>query len=104
MSESGLNPVNGGNVCGSNGRRRPSPICRRYGMDRQDRGIETKRIARRIYKAVQSLRSMPYRGPYGRIENTRELAIVRLRYLVAYEISEERQVVLNVLHGAQRWP
>jgi plasmid stabilization system protein ParE len=32
----------------------------------QDRGIETaNRIARRIYEAVQSLRTMPYRGRYG---------------------------------------
>jgi addiction module RelE/StbE family toxin len=71
----------------------------------QDRGIETaNRIARSIYEAVQSLRSMPYRGRYGRIENTRELVIPRLPYLVVYEIFEERLVVLNVLHGAQRWP
>jgi addiction module RelE/StbE family toxin len=71
----------------------------------QDRGIETaNRIARRIYEAVQSLRTMPYRGRYGRIENTRELVLPRLPYLVVYQISEERLVVLNVLHGAQRWP
>jgi toxin ParE1/3/4 len=71
----------------------------------QDRGIETAdRIARRIYEAVQSLRTMPYRGRYGRIENTRELVIPRLPYLVVYQIFEERLVVLNVLHGAQRWP
>jgi toxin ParE1/3/4 len=62
------------------------------------------RIARGIYEAIQSLRTMPYRGRYGRIENTRELVIPRLPYLVVYQISEERLVVLNVLHGAQRWP
>jgi toxin ParE1/3/4 len=71
----------------------------------QDRGIETaNRITRRIYEAVQSLRTMPYRGRYGRIENTRELVLPRLPYLVVYQISEERLIVLNVLHGAQRWP
>lgn len=40
----------------------------------------------RIYEAVQSLRTMAYRGRYERVVNTREL------------------VILNVLHGAQRWP
>jgi plasmid stabilization system protein ParE len=71
----------------------------------QDRGIETAiRIARHIYEAVQSLRTMPYRGRYGRIENTLELVLPRLPYLVVYQISEERLHVLNVLHGAQRWP
>ena len=71
----------------------------------QDRGIETaNRIARCIYEAVQSLKTMPYRGRYGRIEDTRELVVPRLPYLVVYQISEERVIVLNVLHGAQRWP
>lgn len=71
----------------------------------QDRGIETaNRIARRIYEAVQSLRAMPYRGRYGRIENTREMVIPDLPYLAVYQIFEQRLAVLNVLHGAQRWP
>jgi plasmid stabilization system protein ParE len=61
-------------------------------------------IVRTIYEAVQSLRTMPYRGRYGRLDNTRELVVPRLPYLVVYEIVEERLVVLNVLHGAQRWP
>jgi toxin ParE1/3/4 len=71
----------------------------------QDRGIETaNRVASTIYEAVQSLLIMPYRGRYGRVENTRELVIPRLPYVVVYEISNERLVVLNVLHGARRWP
>jgi len=71
----------------------------------QDRGMKTaNRIARRIYEAVQSLRTMPYRGRHGRIENTRELVIPGLPYVIVYEISKERLVVLDVLHGAQRWP
>ena len=71
----------------------------------QDRGIETaNRIARHIYDAVQSLRTMPYRDRYGRIEDTREQVISRLPYLVVYQIVEERLVVINVVHGAQRWP
>jgi plasmid stabilization system protein ParE len=37
----------------------------------QDRDLETaNRCARAIYDAVQSLRAMPYRGRYGRLENT----------------------------------
>lgn len=71
----------------------------------QDRGHETaNRVARAIYKAVQSLRTMPSRGRYGRLENTRELILPRLPYLIVYQIAEERLIVLNVLHGAQRWP
>ena len=71
----------------------------------QDRGLETaNRIARAIYESVQSLRTMPYRGRYGRLENTRELVMARLPYLVVYQVFAERLVILNVLHGAQRWP
>ena len=71
----------------------------------QDRGLETANlIAHTIYDAVQSLRTMPYRGRYGRLENTRELVVARLPYIVVYQVFEERVVILNVLHGAQRWP
>lgn len=49
----------------------------------RDRSLETaNRVTRVIYDAVQSLRSMPLRGRYGRIENTRELVIPRLPYIV----------------------
>jgi len=45
----------------------------------QDRNLETaNRVSRAIYDAVQSLGTMPYRGRYGRIENTRELLVPRL--------------------------
>lgn len=71
----------------------------------QDRDLEAaNRVARAIYEAVQSLRTMPYRGRYGRLENTRELVIPRLPYIVVYQVFEERLVILNILHGAQRWP
>lgn len=71
----------------------------------QDRDLETaNRIVRAIYDAVQGLRIMPYRGRYGRLENTRELVVARLAYIVVYQVLEERLVILDVLHGAQRWP
>ena len=71
----------------------------------QDRDLQTaNRIARTIYQTVQSLRTMPYRGRYGRLDDTRELVIPRLPYIVVYQVFEERVIILNVLHGAQRWP
>ena len=45
----------------------------------QDRNLETaNRVTRATYEAIQSLRTMPYRGRYGRVDNTRELVIPRL--------------------------
>lgn len=70
-----------------------------------DRDLETaNRIARAIYEAVQSLQTMPYRGRLGWLDDTRELVIPRLPYIIVYQVLEERVVILNVLHGARRWP
>ena len=70
-----------------------------------DRSLETaNRVTRGIYDAVQSLRTMPLRGRYGRIENTRELVIPGLPYIVVYRPFEERLLILNIVHGARRWP
>ena len=71
----------------------------------QDRGLEAaNRVARAIYNAVQSLRAMPYRSRMGRVEGTRELVVPSLPYLVVYQVSQERILVLSILHGAQKWP
>ena len=71
----------------------------------QDRSLETaNRVARTIYDAVQSLRTLPHRGRAGRIENTRGLVLPRLPYLVVYRVYEDRVLILNIVHGARRWP
>ncbi len=62
------------------------------------------RVTRTIYDAVQSLLTMPNRGRNGRIENTRELMVGRLPYIVVYRFFAERVLVLSVVHGARRWP
>ena len=71
----------------------------------QDRDLDTaNRVARAIYDAVQTLRRMPRRGRRGRVEGTRELVLPRLPYVVVYQVSVDRVIVLSVVHGAQRWP
>lgn len=71
----------------------------------QDRNLETaNRVTRSIYDAIQGLRLMPNRGRPGRVEGTRELVVSSLPYIVVYQVSSERILILNVLHGAQRWP
>jgi addiction module RelE/StbE family toxin len=71
----------------------------------QDRNLSTaNRVTRNIYEAVQDLVTMPSRGRQGRVEGTRELLIVPLPYIVVYQVFPERVLVLNVVHGAQRWP
>ncbi len=72
----------------------------------QDRSLETaNRVSRAIYNSIQELtRPAPHRGRPGRIEGTREIVISGLPYLVAYQVLEERLLILNIVHGAQRWP
>jgi addiction module RelE/StbE family toxin len=71
----------------------------------QDRSLETaNRIARAIYSAIHSLRTTPYRGRLGRIEGTREMVVSSLPYVVVYRVFDERLLILNIVHGAQRWP
>lgn len=71
----------------------------------RDRNLSTaNRVTRNICDAVQGLVTMPNRGRPGRVEGTRELVIVPLPYIVVYQVFPERVLVLNVVHGAQRWP
>jgi toxin ParE1/3/4 len=71
----------------------------------QDRNLETaNRVTQGIYEAVQDLALMPNSGRSGRIAGTRELPVARLPYIVIYRILPERVLVLNIVHGAQRWP
>jgi len=45
----------------------------------QDRDLRTaNKVSRAIYDAIQSLGTMPYRGRYGRLEDTRELIVLGL--------------------------
>jgi toxin ParE1/3/4 len=71
----------------------------------RDRSLETaNRITRKIYRVTQSLRAMPQLGRPGRVEDTRELVIAGLPYIVVYKASSECVLILNIVHGAQRWP
>ena len=62
------------------------------------------RITRTIYDAIQGLRLMPHCGRPGRIANTRELLVSRLPYFVVYRVIDERILILNIVHGARKWP
>ncbi len=70
-----------------------------------DRSLDAaNRVTRAIYEAIQGLGGMPRLGRPGRIVSTRELPIPRLPYLAVYEIRDDRVMILDIVHGAQRWP
>ena len=71
----------------------------------QDRSLETaNRITRAIYSAIQGLRTTPYRGRHGRMEDTREMVVSSLPYIVVYRAFDEHLLILNIVHGTQRRP
>jgi toxin ParE1/3/4 len=71
----------------------------------QSRSLEAaNRVARVIYDGVQCLRIMPYRGRPGRLKDTPELVVRALPYIVIYQVFNERLLILNIVHSAQRWP
>lgn len=73
---------------------------------RRDNPHVAHRAGRAIYERVTKLGSFPYSGRRGRVEGTRELPLPPLPYIVVYRVREhERWVeIVNVIHGAQRWP
>jgi len=62
------------------------------------------RITRKIYKAAQSLKSLPGRGRLGRTDDTRELLVPNLPYRIVYRPFGERVLILNIVHAKQQWP
>jgi addiction module RelE/StbE family toxin len=58
----------------------------------------------RIEEQVDRLVQFPESGRPGRIPGTREMAIDRTPYVVAYRLEGTAIRILRVLHGARRWP
>lgn len=58
----------------------------------------------RIRLAIDGLLQFPEMGRPGRLEETRELVILRTPYIAAYRIKGKSIRNLRILHGAQLWP
>ena len=71
---------------------------------RRENPSAAQRIAKTIYESAGSLKSFPYRGRTGRVEGTRELPLPSLPFVVVYVVTEDAVEIVNVIHGAQRWP
>jgi toxin ParE1/3/4 len=61
-------------------------------------------LVRAIYKAPSALLTFPHRGRPGKKQNTRELVLSPLPYIVVYRIAGDAVHILRILHGAQKWP
>jgi toxin ParE1/3/4 len=57
-----------------------------------------------IGRQIERLAEFPESGRIGRVDGTRELAISRTPYLVAYRIVGAAVLILRILHGSRQWP
>ncbi|MCX6599432.1 MAG: type II toxin-antitoxin system RelE/ParE family toxin [Acidobacteria bacterium] len=55
----------------------------------------------KLYRAAQSLKELPYRGRPGREAGTRELVMVPLPYVIAYQVRSRDVCILRVLHTSR---
>ena len=61
-------------------------------------------VIRTITDGIEGLKKFPNLGRAGQVENTRELVVPSLPYIVVYRIKQENVEILRVYHGAQDWP
>lgn len=70
----------------------------------QDNPLAARKVIQAIRDQVKVLLDQDGIGRPGRIDNTRELVISGLPYIVCYAVAGETVTVLRVLHGRQQWP
>jgi toxin ParE1/3/4 len=79
-------------------------LTRVFDYIRQENPSAAERVVRTIYESTGSLLSFPHRGRTGRVEGTRELVLPSLPLVVVYRVMQDAIEIVNVIHGAQRWP
>ncbi len=70
----------------------------------RDNAAAAVEVAPAVYQGVNGLQAMPGRGRAGRIENTRELVIPSLPYIVIYRLENDLVQIARIYHAAQDWP
>ncbi len=59
------------------------------------------RVVSRIRLSIESLSVFPHIGHRGSVRPTRELRVKGLPYIVVYEVTKNKIIILNVFHGAR---
>ena len=63
-----------------------------------------RRVVKRVLDAVAQLADQPGLGRPGRVPGTRELIVLKTRYIVPYRVRGETVEVLRVFHTSRRLP
>jgi plasmid stabilization system protein ParE len=63
-----------------------------------------RRVVGRVLAAVDQLADQPGLGRPGRVPGTRELVVLKTRYLVPYRVRSDAVEILRVFHTSRRLP
>ena len=61
-------------------------------------------VVARVLEAVATLATQPGSGRPGRVPGTRELVVLKTRYLVPYRVEGDTVVILRVFHTSRQLP
>jgi plasmid stabilization system protein ParE len=70
----------------------------------EDDPAAARLVVERIMTAVQMLATQPSLGRPGRVPNTRELIVLKTRYVVPYRVHGDTIEILRVFHTSRRPP
>lgn len=58
----------------------------------------------KIEATIERLRIFPRMGRVGRVSGTREIAVGRTPFVIAYRSTDNYLELLAIMHGARKWP
>lgn len=66
--------------------------------------VTARLVVKRVLDAVALLGEQPELGRPGRVHGTRELVVLRTRFIVPYRVRGETVEILRVFHTSRRLP
>jgi addiction module RelE/StbE family toxin len=85
-------------------RRARSDLAEIHDYIAQDNPQAARRVIQIIRKAVEALAENPLVGKTGRVAGTRELAVGRFPFTLAYRVDSDEVQILSVIHTSRMWP
>jgi toxin ParE1/3/4 len=70
----------------------------------QENPQAARRVIAILRKTAEALPSNPLVGRSGRVADTRELAVGRLPFVLAYRLEADEVQILSVIHTSRMWP
>jgi plasmid stabilization system protein ParE len=70
----------------------------------EDDPAAARLVVQRVLAAVAMLAAQPAFGRPGRVPNTRELVVLKTRYIVPYRMRGDTIEILRVFHTSRRLP